>query len=76
MTKCLRNQFKEGEDLFGLTVSEVPVYGQLAPLLLGMWQGRSVKMVRHGRGKLHDNLEAEREDGTGDKVYLSRACSQ
>jgi hypothetical protein len=33
-------------------------------------------MVRHGRGKLHDNLEAEREDGTGDKVYLSRACSQ
>jgi hypothetical protein len=37
------------KDLFGLRVT---VHGQLAPLLLGTWQGRSIMEDSDGGGKL------------------------
>lgn len=37
------------KDLFGLMVA---VCGQLAPLLLGLWQSRNIPVKRHSGGKL------------------------
>jgi hypothetical protein len=59
--------------LFWLTVSEVAVHGQMAPLLYGLWQGRN-----HMAEEAHliGAKKLEQAEGVWDSISPSRAHPQ
>jgi hypothetical protein len=56
-----KNRKKKSKGLFRLAVSEVSVYGQLVPLLLGLWWGRASWQRAHA--------VAKREEGAENKIH-------
>lgn len=56
VTKYLRKTSWERKGLFWLTVLEVSASGQLAQLLLSLWQGKTILAEGCGRGDAGDQL--------------------
>jgi hypothetical protein len=52
--------------------TEVSIHGRLAPLLLGLWQGRNIMVEGHGGGELFISwwlASRERHEGSRHKIH-------